>query len=101
MRAEHYEGLIASYVNGTLRQKDIDRVETMIAADAQLNQIYMEKKQQKDFYLQLIPQYTLSKNMKAQIYAEMKAINADVFPKDRNHYLKKIKDFLDRPIAEF
>lgn len=100
MRADHYESLIASYVNGTLRQKDVDRVESLIASDASFNEIYIEKKQQKDFYLQLIPSYSLSRNTKKYLLDEIKKVNADVFPKEKYHLVKKIKNLLDKPILE-
>jgi len=100
MRADHYESLIASYVNGTLKLKDRDKVEELIGIDASFNEIYLRKKQQKDFYLQLIPNQTLPKNVKAYLRAEIKKVNNDVFPKEKYHMAKKVYQFLTEPIIE-
>ena len=100
MRVDHYESLIASYVNGTLKFKDREKVEGLIATDASFNEIYLRKKQQKDFYLQLIPNHSLPKNVKSYIKSEMKKVNEDVFPKEKYHIAKQVYKFLTEPIIE-
>lgn len=101
MRADHYESLISSYVNGTLKLKDREKVEALINTDASFNEIYLRKKQQKDFYLQLIPNQTLPKNVKAYLKSEMKKVNEDVYPKEKYYMAKKVYKFLTEPVIEF
>ena len=100
MRADHYESLIASYVNGTLKMKDRDRVETLIASDLSFKEIYLQKQQQKDFYLQLIPKHKISKNVQAYLKSEVSQVNKDVFPKEKYHTVKRVYKFLTEPIIE-
>jgi anti-sigma-K factor RskA len=100
MRVDHYESLIASYVNGTLKHKDREKVEQLIAQDASFNEIYLQKKEQKDFYLQLIPNRAISKNVNSYLKSEMKKVNDDVFPKEKYHMVKQVYKFLTEPIIE-
>ena len=100
MRADHYESLIASYVNGTLKLKDREKVEGLINTDSSFNDIYIRKKQEKDFYLQLIPNQPLPKNIKSYLRSEMKKVNDDVYPKEKYHMAKKVYKFLTEPIVE-
>jgi len=100
MRADHYESLIASYVNETLKMKDRDKVEALIASDKRFHDIYLEKKQQKNFCRQLIPNSKLPKNVKAYLTSEVSKVNEDVFPKEKYHRIKQFYQYLTEPVIE-
>lgn len=100
MRVDHYESLISAYVNGTLKTKDRNRVEDLIASNEKFGELYRQKKELKDFYLALVPKFQISKNREDALKKEMYRVNAEVFPEDKYEPLKKVYKFLTEPIIE-
>ena len=100
MRADHYESLIASYVNGTLKLKDREKVESLIATDKTFMEVYLQKKELKDFYSELIPKHVISKNVSEYLNNEIKNINGEVYPREKYHMAKKIYKYLTEPVIE-
>lgn len=100
MRVDHYESLIAAYVNETLKAKDKARVEELIASDETFQKMYLTKKQIRDFYQELIPDFSVHKNVESSLKKEMFKVNEEVFPQNKLELLKKVMKFLNDPIIE-
>lgn len=93
------QSLVTAYVNGTIKSKDIDKVERKIGESEELKELYIKKAQEQEFLLALIPDATGSKNSLLNLKREMRAITEEVYPKDRQNIIGKLKKFLDKPVV--
>lgn len=90
--------MIASYVNGTLRAKDIPTVEEIVGSDQVYQYYYDRKVQERDFLLQMVPQEKLKQDEKSILLSEIRDINQDLLVADKADLKTKIKEFLSKPV---
>lgn len=90
--------MIASYVNGTLKAKDVPSVEEIVGSDKIYQYYYDRKVQERDFLLQMIPQEKLRKDEKTALNAEIRGINQDLLEIDQVDWKTQIREFLAKPV---
>lgn len=90
--------LIAAYVNGTIKSKDVSVVEKIVGEDTVYRAYYDRKMQEKDFILQMIPQESLKLNQKSALSNELRMITEELLGKERIPLKDRVKTFLDKPI---
>ena len=92
--------MVSTYVNGTIKAKDIDRVERAINSSDDMRKFYDHKVQEKEFMLQLIPDRKITASISENIKKEIREINDDVYPEKPETLGKKVYRFLTSPIIE-
>lgn len=95
---ESKKNMIAAYVNGTLRAKDVAMVEELIGSEGLYRRYFERKKQEHEFILQMIPQAKLKLNEKKMIVNDIREITHELWGMDKVPWREKLKDFLDKPI---
>ncbi|MAZ47258.1 MAG: hypothetical protein CME65_01765 [Halobacteriovoraceae bacterium] len=96
--SETKKQMIASYVNGTLKAKDVPSVEEIVGSDKIYQYYYDRKVQERDFLLQMIPQEKLRKDEKTALNAEIRGINQDLLEIDQVDWKTQIREFLAKPV---
>lgn len=92
--------MIGTYVNGTIKGKDIDRVERAINSSDEFREVYDRKMREKEFILQLIPAQVATASTLKSIKKEMAEINTNVYSTERETLGKRVVRFLTTPIIE-
>lgn len=90
--------LIASYVNGTLKSRDLQGVEKKIEQSDRAKDYYLRQVEERDFLQQLIPQKKCSKEVLKNIKTEIYLTTSNALPKEKVGMLKKIVSTLNKPL---
>lgn len=90
--------MIASFVNGTLKSKDISIVEQIVGNDPVYQSFYQRKVQEREFILEMIPDAKLKLDEKATLLKDIAGVNSDLLVEDIIPWKERVKEFLDKPV---
>lgn len=91
--------LINSYVYGFTRKDQVDRVEKLLVHGQDMREYYQAKQNERDFFKQLIPDLSISKEDLLFVKKEIVSIVNEFFPDESRGIIQKVRKVFTSPIS--